>query len=190
METKEIWIDVQFYEGFYQVSNHGRVKGLKRILHSRSRNGNEYTKEAKEKILKDRVDTKGYFYVSLSDARKHPPKNYRIHRLLANAFIQNPNNYNEINHKNGVRTDNRMENLEWCTRSENILHSRRVLGSRGGKCVGENNHSSRKIICENNGESYISINEAASILNLHPSGVAAVCRKERNHTGGYVFKYL
>src|SRR4051812_7731007 len=113
----EQWKDIQGYEGCYQISDIGNVKSL-----SRERFGNgRQTGITKERILKFNKDTSGYNVVKLyKNGSKKCPK---AHRLVAKAFIPNPNNKGEINHINGVKTDNRLTNLEWCTHTENIRHA-------------------------------------------------------------------
>lgn len=101
---EEVWEDVKGYEGYYQVSNIGRVKSLTR----------KYTKE---RILKHNIRN-GYKAVILCVEGK--PKNVSVHRLVATAFIDNSNNYPVINHIDGNRTNNEMCNLEWCTQSHNV----------------------------------------------------------------------
>jgi hypothetical protein len=114
----ETWKDILNYEGLYQVSDLGSVKSLNRVT--------RHSHNLKERILKCRLDSKGYFYVSLcKDAVVH---NFRVHRLVAIAFIVNPNNKSCINHKDGVKINNEPYNLEWCTYKENTRHKDRVLG--------------------------------------------------------------
>lgn len=98
---EEIWKDIEGYEGLYQVSNLGKVKSL------------NYNKTAKSELLKLRKNTNGYTRVVLYKNRK--AKDYQVHRLVAEAFIPNPNNYPIINHKDENKTNNRVDNLEWCT---------------------------------------------------------------------------
>ena len=105
----EIWKDIPNYEGLYQVSNLGNIKSLFRY----------------KKILKPIKNTLGYLKVSLYKNKKI--KVFSIHRLVAETFIPNPNNLPEINHKDGNKGNNNVENLEWCTRQQNILHRFRVL---------------------------------------------------------------
>lgn len=106
---REIWKDVIGFEGKYQISNFGRIKSL------------NYNNTHKEKIMKLSLDK--YGYTKLSIAKNNKDYSKTIHRLVAQAFIPNPENKSQINHKNGVKTDNRVENLEWCTVSENHKHA-------------------------------------------------------------------
>lgn len=108
----EVWKDIEGYEGYYQVSSLGRIKSL-----IRKSTGTNTTKES---FIKPFISLKGYFTYRLS--KKGVSKNYLLHRILAIAFIPNPDNKKCINHKNGIRLDNRLENLEWTTYSENSKH--------------------------------------------------------------------
>lgn len=115
----EIWKDVLGYEGKYQVSNLGRVKSLERRCKSK-----DYTRRVPGKIRAQTLDTYGYPIVSLNlDGKK---KTRTIHRLVAEAFIPNPNNYSEINHKDENKQNNAVENLEWCTTQYNSSYGTRV----------------------------------------------------------------
>ena len=95
---EEIWKDIEGYEGIYQVSNNGRVRSL---LYN------------KIKMLKTQTYKRGYKYIALS--KNGEKKKYKIHRLVAQAFIPNPNNYPQINHKDEDKSNNYINNLEWCT---------------------------------------------------------------------------
>lgn len=113
----EIWKDINGYEGYYKISNLGRVKSVTRFVSS-SRT-NHKTQRAKEIVGWD--NGHGYLVVSLSKEGRR--KNHYIHRLVAEHFVDNPNNYKVINHKDYDRTNNRCDNLEWCTQLQNIRHS-------------------------------------------------------------------
>jgi hypothetical protein len=116
----EIFKDIKNYEGYYQVSNFGRVKALQRIVNNHS----GFKKELKEKFLNKNISKNGYYVVSLQvNCFK---KTFKLHRLIAEAFIHKIPNKNFVNHINGIKTDNRIENLEWCTISENNIHSRKL----------------------------------------------------------------
>ena len=108
---EEEWRDIRSYEGLYQVSNLGNVKSF-----------NNRIKNKNPMILKQTIDRKnGYLTVSLSKNGKK--KIHRVHKLVASIFIDNPNNYPVINHKDGNKLNNCVDNLEWCTYKQNIIHS-------------------------------------------------------------------
>lgn len=104
----EIWKDIKDYKGLYQINNFSRVKSLPR----NTTNGG---------ILKTAKNSSGYLMISLCKNGKK--KHVYIHRIIAKTFIPNPKNKPCINHKNGIKTDNRLENLEWVTYQENAIHS-------------------------------------------------------------------
>lgn len=108
-----IWQDIQEFEGYYQISNHGLVKGLKRTIINRTSLMN-----VSEIILKPHFDKDCYLHVSL--ARAGMAATLRIHRLVALAFLPNPFNLPVPDHINGIRWDNRVENLRWSTHSDNV----------------------------------------------------------------------
>jgi hypothetical protein len=122
VSKKEIWKDIIGYENYYQISNYGNVKSLERSFHLGG--------IRKEKILKFSINTSGYFQVTLQ--KNGEKKNYLVHKLVALHFIPNPDNKSEINHKDGNKLNNLINNLEWCTRSENALHAFQ-LGLRNNK---------------------------------------------------------
>jgi hypothetical protein len=109
IKMEEIWKDIEGYEGLYQVSNLGRVKSLKK----------KYSKE--DRIRKLRLDKDGYLVVSLWKYGK--PKTMKVHRLIAISFIENIENKSFVNHLDGIKNNNSIENLEWVTASENTKHA-------------------------------------------------------------------
>lgn len=113
MGNKEIWKSVKGYEGLYEVSNLGRVRSIDRIV--RCNSGINIIKGC---ILKQYLEKKGYLRVHLCN--KQIGKHFLVHRLVAEAFIPNPDNKPTVNHINHDRTDNRVENLEWATFSEQM----------------------------------------------------------------------
>ncbi len=117
MEQVEVWKDIKNYEGNYQVSDLGRVKSLARIVESRK--GVFHNK--KQIILKTFKNGDGYLKYKLCINGKE--KSVIAHRLVANEFLENPLNKPQVNHKNDIKDDNRVENLEWVTSSENVIHS-------------------------------------------------------------------
>lgn len=130
---KEIWKDIQGYEGYYQVSNTGRVRSLDRI------DSRGYKR--KGKILVPLVDKFGYCSVHL--LKKSKAKTAKIHRLVAVSFLENPLNYKEINHKDENKLNNSVDNLEWCDRKYNMnygkmshdYHSKRTSGENNGRSI-------------------------------------------------------
>ncbi len=111
---EEIWKDVTGYEGLYQVSNKGNVKSVKRVV----KRPNNTNLSVKERLLKTRSNRKGYAMVHLSKRGKE--KSTTVHRLVAQAFIPNPNNLPQINHKDENKNNNCVENLEWCDNKYNM----------------------------------------------------------------------
>ena len=116
----EIWKDIQGYEGFYQISNLGNVKSLERVVDK----GNGILQHRKERIMNKRESVDGYYVAKLNVNKKS--KSIAIHILVARHFIDNPNNYPEVNHKDCNRKNNQVDNLEWCTHQQNVEHSKQL----------------------------------------------------------------
>lgn len=128
----EIWKDVIGWEGLYQVSSLGRYKSLDKTVNN-PRWNKEDRRIQRGRILIPEEDNfrgknKGYLIATLTLKRKRTRKN--LHRLVALAFIPNPLNLRDVNHKNGIKTDNKVENLEWLSHSDNMKHSIHVLGAK------------------------------------------------------------
>ena len=113
-----MWNDISGYNGKYTVSIFGDIKSVARVKPN--------NQPIPERILKQYTDDNGYKCVSLYSDNKS--KRFRVHRIVANTFIENPNCKKTVNHKDGVKSNNSVENLEWNTYSENKKHSFRVLG--------------------------------------------------------------
>lgn len=122
MTAKEIWKPIEETDGLYQISNLGRVKSMSRF--HKTKDAGYYSKE---KILKPTMDNLGYLRISLRKPNgfntRNGYKTFRVHLLVAKAFIENEYNLPVVNHKDGNKQNNCMDNLEWCTYRDNILHA-------------------------------------------------------------------
>ena len=166
----EIWKDIKGYEGFYQVSNIGRVRSLP----VRSK-----TKYFKGDILTTFTDKAGYICVNLSR------KTYKVHRLVAIAFIENPNNYKCVNHKDECKTNNKASNLEWCTHKYNNNY-----GTRNER-ISQN--SGRKVIQYGLDGSLIKVWDSISIASRYYGvkrwTICGCCAGRQKTSCGYIWRY-
>lgn len=176
---EEIWKDIKGFEGLYQVSNIGRIKSIDRYI----RNKWGSLTLCKEHILKPRTDDDGYYRIGLYKDGKY--KSFGLHRLVSEAFIPNPNNLPCVNHKNEIKTDNRVENLEWCTNSYNLNYGHRL----------EKAIEKRKIHILQFTKNmdfvgyYDSIVSAASSVNGLASNICSCCKQTIKRAYGYVWRY-
>lgn len=165
----EEWKGVVGYEKYYEVSNLGRIKSLR-----------------KNKILLGRLNKRtGYQVINLYDGIKEITRTF--HRLVTLAWIPNSENKDTINHKNGIKTDNRVENLEWCTQSENLQHAYDTgLHKYHGKNGIEIFATEIKTGIE---QEFSHTREASRILKLDPSSITKCCRGKLKAFRGYKFRY-
>lgn len=126
----EVWEDVKGYEGLYQISNLGNIKSVNRAV-KRVTNDKEHIVVFHGKILKPHISDRGYLRLKLS--KNGIEKTHKIHKLVAIAFVNNPNGYCEVNHKDGNKSNNHVDNLEWCSRSQNVRHAVNLGLLRGRK---------------------------------------------------------
>lgn len=157
---QENWRPVKGYEGIYEISDFGRVKRLP--LNVKYSSGIiVFTKGG---VMKNTLGNHGYLYVTFSKGDKR--KVGLIHRLVCEAFLTNDRNVGYVNHKNGVKIDNRLENLEWCTCSENHLHAFKI-GLRTNRDMRKGKHPrAKKIIDNETGVVYDCITSAAEDLGV------------------------
>lgn len=182
----EVWKDIPDYEGLYQVSNLGRVKSLERMMINPSPYGKTPLRKHKAQIRKIRVDRHGYCCVSIYIEGK--AKNIKVHRLVASAFIPNPENKREIDHINGIKTDNRVSNLRWVTSSENS-HNPLTYINRTVKGRKRETFCRRKVLNISTGKQFNSIREAAAFYKLHARFLG---QNIKNHHiyGGYEWAFI
>lgn len=166
----EVWKDIEGYEGKYQVSNMGRIKSLPR--------NEKFCKRSEEVILKTFVCGSGYQEVILSSNGCRKPK--LIHRMVAEAFVPNPKQKREVNHRDGNKFNNVYTNLEWVTPRENIQHSYDIL---------QNKAHSRSVVCVETNEKFCSLKEAASKFGLQLPLIWKCCNGKQDTTGGYHWRY-
>lgn len=182
---QEIWRNIAGYEGLYQVSNLGRVKSLPRMKINKLI-GKHFVKE---KIMKLHLSSSGYLSVGLTKNGKQV--GYRVHRLVAQAFIPNLNNKEEVNHINGVKVDNRVENLEWCTSSENTIHAMRtglITIRRGGndaRAISVNQYN----LNGNFIKKWNCIKEIKRELGYDTKAIISCCKHKKHYNTAYGYKW-
>lgn len=187
----EIWKNIEGYEN-YQVSNLGRVKSL------------NYHHSGKEHILKCILNSSGYYKVNLYKDGK--TKNLTIHRLVARAFIPNPENKSCIDHINTDKADNRVENLRWCTYKENMgnpltkaRHAEIAESQKGEKghwfgVLGKHHHSSKPVVQFTKDGYFVkkwdSTSDVERELKIYNSSISACCKGRIKSAGGYSWKLI
>lgn len=180
---EEIWKDIKGYEGLYQVSNLGRVKSLEHWS-----NSDNYKKMYTGKILTGiLVKTNGYLKVTLSKNGK--TNQLQIHRLVAEAFIPNVNNYPVVNHKDENKLNNCINNLEWCTYKHNNNY-----GNRSEKYSKTRKMNKTKNVYQYDLEGNLinifkNIKEAKKNLNIFNDSISRCCRKIQKTAGGFKWEY-
>ena len=173
---KEIWKIIEEYPD-YMISNMGRVKSLERNVVK----GNGGLYKIEEKILKSIKKRDGYLQINLSKEGKQ--KTCLIHRLVASTFLDNPNNFFEVNHIDEDKTNNRVDNLEWCSREYNCNYGTR--NKRISKPILQFSLDGKLI------RKWDSAREVEKELNIAHSQITACCKKRKNYksAGGYIWKY-
>lgn len=185
---EEIWKDVGIikgvdYTGLYQVSNYGQVRSLDRTDIYLMK-GKEVKRSRKSIIMTPVEDKYGYVKIQLCKNGKH--KWFQVHRLVAQAFIPNPNNYPCVNHKNEIKDDNRVDNLEWCTVKYNNIYNGRQkrITAKRKKITLQIDQNTNEIIKE-----WSSIKEAEKELGLPGGHISMCCNGKRKICGGYKWAF-
>jgi hypothetical protein len=192
----EIWKPVVGYEGLYEVSDCGNIRSLGTYKYSHKLckpiwvNRIRYTRKC--------VDKKGYVYTGIGNKAQNNRKTVKLHRLVAEAFIPNPLHKPEINHLNGIKDDNRVENIEWCTPSENQKHAYRSGLSyctelRLKKFMKNRKVNDIPVAQIKNGKTiniFPSMQTAANKMNVDRSVISRCCSREQITAAGYQWKAL
>ena len=155
----EYWVPVPGYEGYYEISNLSRIHSINRSIQTKA----GYFKPEKERLLVQRTNNKGYLTVTLS--KDGYSKTHFVHRLLATVYIPNPANKPILNHLDGDKLNNRLDNLEWVTYSENALHAYKT------GLYASNERKGRMIVDTCTGRVFKSLKKAAEYLSLNYSTV-------------------
>ena len=164
-EIKEKWKNIKGYEDKYLISNFGEVKSIKT-----------------NKILKKEL-RRNYWSVQLFKNNKY--KHFQIHRLVALHFIENPNNYLYVNHKDENKLNNHMDNLEWCTASYNINYGTAIQRAIEKKVTSVLQYDkSNNLIAK-----YFSIIDAERNTGVYNPNIVKCCKGKRKTAGGYIWKY-
>ena len=178
MTMTEEWRDIEGYEGAYQVSNLGNVKTL------------SWHQTGEQRLLKQVTHYKGYKEARLSKNGKM--KTFFVHRLVCKAFIPNPNNYSEINHKDENKLNNRADNLEWCDRKYNInygtakqrIHNKMVNNPKRSKRVGQYDLEGNLIAM------FDSVREVERRLGFCNGDISRCCVGKSRHSHGYLWRHI
>ena len=175
--------------GLYQVSNLGRVKSLDRPKRNYDINTGLFTTiTIQGKIRKPRLTSFGYYTILLSKNGKR--KWFFIHRLVAEAFIPNPDNLLQVNHKDENKLNNNVENLEWCDAKYNSNYGTR--NKRISKIKTNNTYNTKSVLCVETGIVYSSTREAARQTGIRNTNISSCARKQYGYktAGGYHWKYI
>lgn len=174
------WKDIKGFEGLYQVSTLGEIKSVPR--HIKTKAG--WIKPVKERLLKFSVNHKGYKHVGLS--KESVVKTFSLHRLVAEAFIPNPENKPQVDHINGIKIDNRVENLRWVTNNENMMNPI-TLEKRGRK---SKKIIQRCLVTNRVVNMFLNSQQVENILGFEKSSIRSCARGVQNTAFGFRWEYV
>lgn len=193
---KEIWKDVVGYEGYYQISSFGNVRSVDRYINS-SYNSTIFRKGA---VMKQQQSKKGYMTVHLS--KNGISKRLPVHRLVAKAFIPNPDDLPQVNHKDTDKTNNKVLNLEWITNCDNVKHAikngcinitdKKREASRQTVKIAMEHRKKGVIQFDKKGNminKFESVSDATRKTNINTSNIVACCKGKLKQAGGFIWSY-
>lgn len=191
---EEVWKDIEGFEGYYQVSNLGRVKSLDRVVQF---------KDGRSRLFKGTIlsqghhkDT-GYMTINLSKESKLYPKD--VHRLVAKAFVLNPDNLPCVDHINCIKTDNRSDNLRWCTHEQNIHYAMnaglidikaKIAILKDPKTRLASWESTRHPVMRSDGKCFDTVSEAALVTGCSRRAITLILNGTNKSVHGYSFTYI
>ncbi len=186
LSTRPKWKDIVGYENEYQINQFGEIRTLK-----------DSPKLKKYDVLKPQISkSNGYVYQMLYKNGKE--KLLRVHRLVAMAFLPNPNNLPQVNHKDGNKQNNSVDNLEWCEQSDNMKHAYKnglqIPSENQRKAIINTNKLKQKKVCQiKDGEiinTFSGISEASRQTKISISCISRCCNLKRKSTNGYEWRFL
>lgn len=186
---KEIWRDIPNYENSYQVSNLGKVRSKTRKIKNNGTYGGLCT--YRSKMLKQHIDRSGYYFVSLRLNGTEKP--IRVHKIVASVFLENKNNYKEINHIDGNKLNNKVNNLEFCTHQHNMQEAWRLNLISKSRKFGKEHFASKPILqYDLNGKflkEWECIRQIERELKIWNQNISKCCKGKYKTCGGYIWRY-
>lgn len=180
---EEIWKDIPEFEGYYQISNLGRVRSMDRKIYN---SWNDMFQNYTGKIMHPSRRKKGYLGICLTKNNKQ--KSFLIHRLVAEAFIPNPNNYPQINHKDEIKTNNCVENLEWCDCKYNVNYG--SCKANSSRTRTNNMYNQKPVMCIETGVVFYNSRDVERKTGINSSNIRSACRGVYKTSHGYHWKYV
>ena len=169
------WRDIKGYEGKYQVSNLGEIKSLK------------YAQMDLQRILKPHITARGYYSIFLCKNGKKEAMT--VHRVVAKTFIDNPLGLPQVNHKDGNKLNNKVDNLEWVTAKQNTEHAWENGLKKGGECLYNTQPVYQFDLNMGFIKKYNTQAEAEKITGIHQGDISRCCNKKRNKAGGFIWMF-